>query len=132
MKVFVCVDNMMGIAFNRRRQSRDRILVADAIAMADTSLLCTPYSAELLREHPRLRVSEMPLDEATRDEYVFAELLSLAPYAERIDTLILYRWNRDYPSDMSLDLSLSDFRLLCTENIVGSSHEKITKEVYVK
>lgn len=132
MKVFVCVDDTLGIAFNHRRQSRDRILNEDVVKTADTRLFCTPYSEELLRAHPRLAVTHTPLLDAGRDDYVFAEMLALAEYSDKIDTLILYHWNRKYPSDMHLDLSLDTFRLVSKEEFVGYSHEKITKEVYTR
>ena len=132
MTVIVCIDNDYGIAFNHRRQSRDRILTEQMIEMTKTGLLVTPYSASLLEGHPALIVSEHPLDDATASDIVFAEKLSLLPYADKIDTLILYRWNRDYPSDQKLDLDLSTLRLLSREDFVGYSHDKITKEIYIK
>ena len=132
MKVIICVDNEMGIAFNHRRQSRDRILIEDVIKMTEQALFCAPYSKTLLEAHPHLIVSETPLDDAMEENYVFAEMLSLSAYAEKIDTLVLYRWNRTYPSDKTFDLDLSHFTLISSENFVGYSHEKITKEVYVK
>ena len=132
MKVIICVDNEMGIAFNHRRQSRDRILIEDVIKMTEKALFCAPCSRTLLEAHPHLIVSETPLDDAMEESYVFAEMLSLSAYAEKIDTLVLYRWNRTYPSDKTFDLDLSHFTLISSENFVGYSHEKITKEVYVK
>ena len=132
MKVIICVDNEMGIAFNHRRQSRDRILIEDVIKMTEKALFCAPCSQTLLEAHPHLIVSETPLDDAMEENYVFAEMLSLSAYAEKIDTLVLYRWNRTYPSDKTFDLDLSHFTLISSENFVGYSHEKITKEVYVK
>lgn len=132
MKVIVCVDNEMGISFNHRRQSRDRILTEQVIKMTQNALFCTPASARLLEGHPHLLVSETPLDDAGEDDYVFAEMLPLLPHFEKIDTLILYHWNRTYPQDQKLDMDLSLFRLTQREDFVGYSHEKITKEVYIK
>jgi hypothetical protein len=47
---------------------------------------------------------------------------------------VVYRWNRRYPGDVffDLDVSAAPWRCVETEEFVGSSHEKITKEVYVK
>ena len=132
MKVILCVDNDLGIAFNHRRQSRDRILTEQIIEATSARLLTSPYSASLLENHPALVVCENPLEEASATDYVFAEKLSLAPYKDKIDTLILYRWNRDYPSDQKLDLSLQELRLISREDFVGYSHDKITKEIYIK
>ena len=43
-----CVDDQGGLAFNHRRQSRDRALVADLLAVARARpVFCLPYSAGL-------------------------------------------------------------------------------------
>lgn len=43
-----CVDDQGGLAFNHRRQSRDRALVADLLAAAGARpVFCLPYSAGL-------------------------------------------------------------------------------------
>ena len=43
-----CIDDQGGLAFNHRRQSRDRGLVADLLAEAGARpVFCLPYSAGL-------------------------------------------------------------------------------------
>ena len=43
-----CIDDQGGLAFNHRRQSRDRALVADLLAAAGARpVFCLPYSAGL-------------------------------------------------------------------------------------
>ena len=61
------------------------------------------------------------------------ENLSLAPYWEKIERLIVFRWNRVYPADMWLDITLAEdgWKLLTTTEFVGNSHEKITEEEWV-
>jgi hypothetical protein len=59
-------------------------------------------------------------------------LREIAPHAARVDAVTVYRWNRHYPSDRKLDLDLSAYKLYTNTEFAGSSHEKITKEVYVK
>ena len=45
----------------------------------------------------------------------------------------LYKWNRDYPADFYFDIDYAnDYKLETTLDFVGTSHEKITKEVYVR
>ena len=61
------------------------------------------------------------------------ENLQLASFKDRIERIILYRWNRAYPGDMFFDIKLDrSWHLASAEDFAGSSHEKITKEIYVK
>ena len=49
-----------------------------------------------------------------------------------ISRLIIYNWNRRYPFDRQLDISPAKmgFKLVSVTEFEGSSHEKITKEIY--
>ena len=78
--------------------------------------------------------TESFLDMARENDTCFVENRALSAYAERIKKLIIYRWNRHYPSDMTFDIEpeKEGFRLLHTEDFEGNSHEKITKEIYVR
>ena len=53
----------------------------------------------------------------------------LAVLAEA-EEVVLYHWNRTYPSDRRFPLPLAGWTLARREEFSGSSHEKITKEVY--
>ena len=59
------------------------------------------------------------------------DVLPLEPLAE---ALILYRWNRRYPSDLTFRIPLSEhgWKLETVTEFSGFSHEKITEEVYKK
>lgn len=66
-------------------------------------------------------------------EYCFVEDRSLLPYEQQIEKLIIYKWNRKYPVDLYLDISLMDsWNIIETKEFMGSSHEKITMETYIK
>ena len=67
------------------------------------------------------------LDKAGPGEFCWAEGQALRPYAERIEKLICFRWNRRYPGDVFLDLPLEDWRLTERVDFPGFSHEKITR-----
>ena len=51
---------------------------------------------------------------------------------DRLEKLIVFRWNRKYPADFWLDADLRDWKLIEAEEFPGNSHEKITQETYVK
>lgn len=133
MKVIVCLDDKNGMMFNRRRQSRDRAVCARIAALtAGRVLRMAPCSAGLFGEElPDVRVGDDFLEASGPGEFCFVENAPLAPWAERIETLIVFRWNRVYPADVRLDLALDGaWHLARTEEFPGHSHEKITMEVY--
>ena len=134
MRVIVCLDDNGGMFFNYRRQSRDRVLCADAVAMAQgTRLLMSSYSQPLFAQDvPNIVVANDFLDIAQEDDYCFVEDRALSDYAEKISEIVIYRWNKHYPADTYFDLSLDklSFRLCEKYEFEGSSHEKITKEIY--
>lgn len=133
MHVIICVDNQNGIAFNKRRQSRDGKLCEKVLEMsAGRTLRIAPYSEPLFNGLGKFVVSETPLNEAETGEFCFVEKQQLAENEDQIEHLIICRWNRDYPADMYLDIDLTKWTLITTEEIVGKSHEKITLEVWRK
>ncbi len=134
MKVFVALeDRANGMMFNHRRLSRDRVLYADIAAeVGDGTLFLSPYSEPMFADIPvKCSVSENFLD-AAGGGCAFVEDRALLPYCDRITELVVYRWGRVYPSDMRFDLDLGTFTKIGESEFVGSSHEKITKEIYRK
>ena len=133
MNLIVCVDDRMGMLFNMRRQSSDRVLRARILELTRSSVLyMNGFSAKQFAgmEMPQVRVSESPMEEAGERDFCFVENLPLLPYQHKIKRLILYRWNRHYPADKHFDLPLSAFRLIQTSEFSGYSHENITEEIY--
>ena len=130
----LCVDDKWGMAFNGRRQSMDRLLRADLLAAAGTQALwVSPYTAGQFDPAPaNLRPAEDFLERAGRGEYCLAEFPPLAPVLERVEGILLYRWNRVYPADRYLDFrpEAAGFSLIHTADLPGSSHKTLTKEVY--
>ena len=137
MIAVVCLDERLGMTFNGRRQSRDRVLCEDVIKDVTKKggrLFVAEYSKMLFEwsDVPMICGDDF-LDTADRDDTCFVENRALLPYADKIHMLVVYRWNRHYPSDMTFDLNVEEgFELAASEELVGSSHEKITKEIYVK
>ena len=52
----------------------------------------------------------------------------------KIEELIIFKWNRRYPSDLTLDFNPSEHNMVLvkSEDFKGTSHEKITMEVWTK
>ncbi len=133
MIVMVCVDDRGGMMFHQRRQSQDRVLRAHVLAEAEHhTLWMSTYSFRQFVDAPpgRIKVDENFLEQAGEDDFCFVEDRPLKPWRDSIEMLIVFRWNRSYPADVRLDLSLKEWTLLETEEFSGSSHKIITKEVY--
>ena len=79
-----------------------------------------------------MHVDAHPASAATPGDYCFVENTPLPQNLDEVEELILYRWNRLYPSDVYFTLDTSAFTLQETTEFVGSSHEKITKEILKK
>ena len=69
---------------------------------------------------------------AAPGEFCFLEDRPIRPFLDRVESMVLYHWNRRYPADLFLDLDPAalGWSLLGREEFPGSSHKKITKEVY--
>ena len=135
MIVMICVDDSMGLLFNHRRQSQDSAL-RNRIQQKTRGqkLWMNSYSARQFGETASVCISESFLAQAGPKDFCFVENQHLSSYEAQIDQLILYKWNRSYPADFYFDISLSEhgWHLVSTEKFPGSSHEKITEEVYTR
>ena len=135
MIVMVCLDEKGGMMFNGRRQSRDRFLRERVVELVGEGVLwMSPYSARQFAgmDIPNLYVDEDFLQKAEQGAYCFVEHPPLSPVEEKLERLIVFWWNRNYPADQYLDLPLSEgnwHRREQTE-FVGFSHDIITMEVY--
>ena len=138
MIILAVVDDNNGMLFNKRRQSQDRVLRQQILSQTqETCLWMNSYSYKQFSkeisgdETGWVKVDEAFLNEVGQGEFCFVENVDILPYLERIEKIILFKWNRVYPADCYFPIDLSGWRLMETEEFIGSSHEKITKEVYI-
>ena len=133
MTVIVCIDDRGGMTFNKRRVSRDAEVSKDiSESLRGGRLLAAPMSKILFDGYCDAVYTDDLLREARVDDFCFIEDKSLSEYADKISAVIIYKWNRKYPSDKKLDLDpvALGFRLCGIYEFKGNSHDKITKEVY--
>lgn len=135
MTVIVFLDNLDGMMFNHRRQSQDRAAVQKIINMtAGSALWVSEYTAPLFAQldAPNLQVDAGFLDKAGPGEFCLVEDADIQPFSYFIEKIILFKWNRAYPSDKKFPLDVHSGKWHCVsqEDFAGSSHEKITMEVY--
>lgn len=137
MILAVCVDNNMGMLFNGRRQSQDREVRQQILReLGNRTLWMNAYSAKQFAGlSGNLQTHEAFLEKAGPGDWCFAETGFTAGQdvcMNKIEKIVLFKWNRIYPADTYFPLSLEDWTLKERTDFKGYSHDTITKEVYVK
>ena len=133
MTTFITVSDNGGRMFNRRRQTSDKSVISDVEKIVgDGYLYVSMYSAPLFDEsNISVIASSAPYESSAVGDFVFAEDVSDVP-KDRLSTLVIYRWNRSYPADtyLTFDPKNEGFTLISSLDFEGSSHKKITREIW--
>lgn len=136
MKLIVCLDDNNAMAFNHRRQSKDSVLRDRIIGLVGQNILrMSGYSEKQFSFRPsRVYVGDDYLQSAGENDYCFAETDDVTPYIAKAGEVVVFRWNRRYPADLyfPMDMLKSGFQRKSVSEFVGSSHERITQEVYCR
>ena len=136
MKMVASVENGNGLLFGGRRVSRDEEVYKDMLRSLGEGerLWMSAYSAKLFDfcTDKRISVDEGFLKKASQGDVCFIEDGCCLKDYHIFDEIILYRWNRSYPSDVVFDIEACgrEFFLVSATEFPGKSHQKITKEVY--
>ena len=132
MKLIVCLDERRGMMFNHRRQSRDRVLIENMERLVGAHTLYVTSYSEILLLKSKLRyvVADDPFAVAGEEDYCLIESFDPAKQMQAVEEAVLYHWNRHYPADLYFTADMKGFTLIETEEFAGSSHEKITREVW--
>ncbi len=133
MNVIICLDDNNGMLFNNRRQSRDKALLSDAFGnLQGEKLYITSFSEKLMAEYcDKVTLCE---DASTLQsgQWFFCENVDLTAFADKIEKLVVYKWNRVYPADFNCSLDFSLFNLESESDFEGNSHSVITKQIFSK
>lgn len=135
LTVAVVLDDNEGMLLFGKRQSKDRVLISEFVESAGSSpIYASVFSKVLFDKYENVTLCENPFTEAPSGAWCFIENYPLSSYLDMIDTIIIYRWNRLYHSDVKLDVDVKKcgYKLKSVTEFAGSSHEKITKEIYQK
>ena len=131
MKLIFCVDENNGMMFMNKRQSQDSVLRKRLLEIvAPNKLWMSKYSAGQFEFFWSLRVSDDYMTKADEDDYCFIEDKDFS--IDKVNEIILCNWNRNYPATryFDVDLEKNGFKRISTEEIVGSSHDKIKIDIY--
>lgn len=131
MKLIFCIDKKNGMMFGGKRQSRDKILYENILAKVNGSRLwMSSYSAPLFSGESEILIDDNYEAKAEENDYCFIE--DKGYQINECKEIIIYKWNRLYPSDktLNIDLKANGFKLTSKRDFKGNSHEKITEEIY--
>ena len=134
MVLITCVDQKNGLGFNGRRQTSDSAVYADICKYAVDhfcGLEMAPVTLKAIMQYLSLNGDEEHPIVTEAKEARFAELDDCKGLDDIYDTLILYRWDKTYPADMFLEIGLQNYQLVESQELHGTSHEKIVKETYM-
>ncbi len=131
MKFIICIDKNKGITFFGKRQSADsqlRQYIAQIIG--SNKLWVSNYTAKQFKNECAYVVCDDYLSNAGEQDYCFVEDKGFD--LQRANGFIICNWNRNYPADafFNVDLKEQGFKRVKKEDIKGSSHDKITIEIF--
>ena len=130
MKLIFCIDDRNGLAFNKRRQSRDRNVTEDILNNSEGTVLGISAYSETLFEGKDVKVvSDFKEALSTCDAY-FAEKEVTDDMLKNADSLTIYLWNRIYPGDSFVSIDEGIWKLKSERKFTGSSHDRITVREY--
>ena len=133
MKLIFCIDDKKGMMFFGKRQSQDSVLREWIINhTAESNLWLSTYSAKQFSDQTNFVVDDNYIANATVGDFCFIEDKGYS--LDNVSEIILCKWNRKYQADkvFDIDLKANGFKKVSSEDIKGSSHDKITIETYKK
>lgn len=133
MKLIFCIDDKKGMMFFGKRQSQDSMLREWIIRhTTGSNLWMSNYSAKQFKDLTGYIADDDYQIKAAVGDCCFVEDKGYA--LEGVSEIILCHWNRKYQADkvFDIDLKANSFKKVDSEDIKGSSHDKITIETYRK
>ena len=127
LKIIITLDDKYGYSLFGKRLSKDRRLIQDMLSSFDR-IYTTEYSAHIIGSSGKV-ICPIP-DDIANDAVLFLEATDIPD--EKADQLIVYRWNRHYPSDRKYIPEEHGWKKQSSSDFQGYSHKKITKEIYTR
>lgn len=135
MKLILVLDDHNGMLFNDRRLSQDSVLIKRILDKnSENTIWMNEYTAELFEPTPsNVIIDNDFMSKMLPNDVCFIENIVITQrLAEKFEKVTIYKWNRTYPFDLELLISMKPWSLVSCEDFGGSSHEKITEENYEK
>ena len=107
LTVAVVLDEKEGMMIFGKRQSRDRVLIADFVSSCrEKPIFISGFSRVIFEPHGNVNIVDNPFLDSTDGAACFIENYAISHYIDIIDELIVYRWNELYPSDVKFDVDI--------------------------
>jgi len=135
MTVIVCLDTGRGMTFFGRRLSTDSAVRERIVSLAGSRrLVMNAYTASQFRGSGADIYVTCDLSSLGDDDVCFAEDFDPSVFKDKISSLVIFRWNRKYPRDGEMSFYPYDegMRLDSIRDFAGSSHERITEEIWTR
>ena len=146
MTIIACVDLRMGLSFNGKRQTRDKLVVKHILNNCDPKLglTVTPRSGRYIMDSMKSLDEELTIPlhivpeltpENAQSSDIFIETGtpdSISELLDMADHVILYVWNTTYLyTEQFPDIqNQSVWTLTHAELMEGSSHDEVTIQLY--
>ena len=131
--LIACVDDNYGLLFNGRRVSKDETVIKKLLeTIGNNKLWMSEYTSSLFQEEEskNILIDNAFLIKAAENDYCFIECDVPEDIKSKVEKVIFFKWNREYPSDTKFDIDLSLYKIDQACEFEGKSHKKITMEVY--
>ena len=122
-----------GMLFNNRRLSRDAMVFEDIKTYLSGTLKINSFSEKLVAASGvNCEIFNNFVTNPDSESFYYIENISVKENLDTIDRIIVYWWNRKYPSDTKLDFDPLEcgYKSTSVYEFVGKSHEKITREIF--
>ena len=126
MRVIITLDDACGRTLFGKRLSKDRTVNADILERFGF-VYVSEYTASLFKGDER---AFYPIPDSVPESATL--FLEKEEIQDCVTELVVYRWNRLYPSDSHYDPEKNGWRKISSDDFAGYSHKKITREVYVR
>ena len=126
----IALDDRNGYSLFGKRLSKDRKMLEEMTGLLEDGqcLYVSKYSLGIFSEDLRRQLICSLPETVSDDGMIFFEAADFSSFG--LDRLIVYRWNRHYPSDVKYNPYLHGWKKSASYDFRGYSHEKITREVY--
>ena len=128
MNLIICTDNKGGIAFNKRRVSKDEEIMKMIKEITEGDVIyISPRSEALFTEYGVSNYKVQDIGSEIKNGYVFNEFNDLKYSTPSM--IYNFCFNRDYPSDIRISIS-DNYLLDSVTKFKGKSHDEISLFIY--
>lgn len=126
------LDDTNATQFCGKRQSKDRVVAKDILEFIDSGpIYIKEKTASFFKDEANF-IFVNNFENVPEDAICFAEEVISKELLDKAEFIVVYRWNRQYPSLVKDRLNLTDYTKEIIKEFKGSSHDKITVEIYKK